>query len=439
MDMKEMGIRDELIPVETPGKKQYLPLGAHTLSKDEKRVLLQTLHSVKVPEGYSPNIKILVSLTDLKLKGLKSHDCHVIMENLVPIAIRSILPEKMYFPPSFFDIMVHLTVHLIYETRMCGPARMRWMYLVERYLKILKDYSMNRSRPEGCIAERYLIEEAIEFWSEFIPNVEAIGLPSARHNGRVDGEGVTGGRQVEIDSAQWHRVHLCVLHNNVDVVPFVDLHKQTLSLEHPGKCASWIEVEHNRTFIDWFKNHVTNDLNRNNESISDRVKWLSIGPDSFVYSYKCYLINGYTFYTREHDATNTMQNSGVAITATALHQSSSDANPVLADTTYFGRIENIWELDYVGFRVPVFDCSWVNNVSGVHVEDLGFIRVDLERVGYKDDSFIMATQDQQVFYVTDPIDKKWSIVVFSNKLNNSYQVTDGVDEEVDNIDDPFSG
>ncbi|KAL6523806.1 hypothetical protein OROHE_016344 [Orobanche hederae] len=38
MDMKEMGIRDELIPVETPGKKQYLPPAAHTLSKDEKRV-----------------------------------------------------------------------------------------------------------------------------------------------------------------------------------------------------------------------------------------------------------------------------------------------------------------------------------------------------------------------------------------------------------------
>ncbi|KAL6506180.1 hypothetical protein OROGR_024361 [Orobanche gracilis] len=441
MDMKEVGIRDELIPVEKPGKKQYLPPAAHTLSKDEKRVLLQTLHSVKVPEGYSSNIKSLVSVSDMKLKGLKSHDCHVIMENLLPIAIRSIFPEKvrvtitklcwffksmsskvidprrlsylqrqivetlceveMYFPPSFFDIMVHLNVHLIYETRMCGPARMRWMYPVERYLKILKDYVMTRSR--------------------------------------VDGEGVTGGQQVEIDSAQWHRVHLCVLHNSVDVVPFVDLHKQTLSLEHPGRCASSIEVEHNRTFIDWFKNHVTNELNRNNESISDRVKWLSRGPDSFVYSYKCYLINGYTFYTREHDATSTMQNSGVAITATALHQSSSDTDPVLADTTYFGRIENIWELDYVGFRVPVFDCSWVNNVSGVHVEDSRFIRVDLERVGYKDDSFIMATQAQQVFYVTDPVDKKWSAVVLSNKLNNSYQVTDGVDEEVDNVDDPFSG
>ncbi|KAL6570262.1 hypothetical protein OROMI_014776 [Orobanche minor] len=360
MDMKEMGIRDELIP-------NLLPIAIRSILPEKVRVTIT---------------KLCWFFKSISSKVIDPRRLSYLQRQIV----ETLCEVEMYFPPSFFDVMVHLTVHLIYETRMCGPSRMRWMYPVERYLKILKDYVMNRSRPEGCIAERYLIEEAIEFWSEFIPNVEAIGLPSARHNGRVDGEGVTGGQQVEIDSAQWHRVHLCVLHNSVDVVPFVDLHKQTLSLEHPGKCASWIEVEHN-----------------------------------------------------QHDATSTMQNSGVAITATALHQSSSDANPVLADTTYFGRIENIWELDYVGFRVPVFDCSWVNNASGVHVEDLGFIRVDLERVGYKDDSFIMATQAQQVFYVIDPVDKKWSIVVFSNKLNNSYQVTDGVDEEVDNIDDPFSG
>ncbi|KAK1382955.1 hypothetical protein POM88_020690 [Heracleum sosnowskyi] len=272
-----------------------------------------------------------------------------------------------------------------------------------------------------------------------VMNEELHDHPDMSESGRLHGEGVTGGQQVAIDSAQWHRVHLSVLHNTVDVVPFVDLHKESIIAENPEKGANWIEVEHNRTFIDWFKNYVTNELMQNSESISDRVKWLSRGPDSFVYSYKCYLINGYTFYTREHDATNTMQNSGVSITATALHQSNHDEDPILAKTTYFGRIANIWELDYVGFRMPVFDCDWVNNVGGVHVEDSGFIRVDLAKIGYKDDSFIMATQAQQVFYVTDPVDKKWSIVVMSNKLNNNYQVSDGVDEEVDNIDDPFFG
>ncbi|XP_074336484.1 uncharacterized protein LOC141673635 [Apium graveolens] len=133
------------------------------------------------------------------------------------------------------------------------------------------------------------------------------------------GEGVTGGQQFEIDRTQWHRAHICVLHNTIDVVPFVHLHKQIISEEHPRKGANWIELEHNRTFVDWFKTYVVNELIENNESIPDRVKWLSRGPDPFVYSYKCYLINGYSFYTREHDARSTMQNSGVSITATALH------------------------------------------------------------------------------------------------------------------------
>ena len=96
-----------------------------------------------------------MSLNDLKLVGLKSHDCHVLMQQLLPIVIHGSLPDKvrvsitrlcflfnvicskvidpkkldelenesaivlcqmeMYFPPSFFDIMVHLIIHLMRE------------------------------------------------------------------------------------------------------------------------------------------------------------------------------------------------------------------------------------------------------------------------------------------------------------------------------------
>ena len=58
------------------------------------------------------------------------------------------LLEK-YFPPSIFDIMLHLTVHLVREVRLCGPMYMRWLYPFERYMKVLKGYVRNRNRPEG--------------------------------------------------------------------------------------------------------------------------------------------------------------------------------------------------------------------------------------------------------------------------------------------------
>jgi len=44
---------------------------------------------------------------------------------------------EMYFPLAFFDIMVHLIVHLVREIKCRGPVYLRWMYLVERYMKIL--------------------------------------------------------------------------------------------------------------------------------------------------------------------------------------------------------------------------------------------------------------------------------------------------------------
>jgi len=46
--------------------------------------------------------------------------------------------------------------------------------------------------------------------------------------------------------------------------------------------------------------------------------------------------------------------------------SALDNNPIQASMSYFGVIEEIWELDYIQFRVPIFKCKWVNRNTGVH-------------------------------------------------------------------------
>ena len=55
-------------------------------------------------------------------------------------------------------------------------------------------------------------------------------------------------------------------------------------------------------------------------------------------------------------------------------------------------IEEIWELDYSEFRVLVFKCKQVNGNTDVHQDQLGFNLVDLHKVAYKDEPFIMAKQ-----------------------------------------------
>ena len=93
-DLVEMGIREQLHPI-SHDQRTYLPPTCHTMSTIEKISFCQCLRSLKVPQGYSSNIKCLVSVNDLKLVGLKSHDCHVLMQQLLPVAIRSILPDKV--------------------------------------------------------------------------------------------------------------------------------------------------------------------------------------------------------------------------------------------------------------------------------------------------------------------------------------------------------
>ena len=35
---------------------------------------------------------------------------------------------EMYFSPSFFNVMVHLVVHLVREIKICGPVFLQYMY-----------------------------------------------------------------------------------------------------------------------------------------------------------------------------------------------------------------------------------------------------------------------------------------------------------------------
>lgn len=170
-DLQILGIRNDLHPEER-GTRTYLPPAPYTLSKAEKQIFCKRLFDLKLPDGYSSNIGNCVSMDELKVAGLKSHDYHVLMRQLLPVALKGLLPKgprnailrlcsffnrlcqrvidreelealedevvetlcmfERFFPPSFFDIMVHLTIHLVREAQLCGPVHYRWMFLFER-------------------------------------------------------------------------------------------------------------------------------------------------------------------------------------------------------------------------------------------------------------------------------------------------------------------
>ncbi|GAU36132.1 hypothetical protein TSUD_292920 [Trifolium subterraneum] len=72
------------------------------------------------------------------------------------------------------------------------------------------------------------------------------------------------------------------------------------------------------------------------------------------------------------------------------------------------------------FKVPIFKCKWININSGVRIDELGFTLVDLSKLAYTNEPFIMASQAKQVFYVEDPSpNSRWSVVLQGKNVQGS--------------------
>lgn len=77
-----------------------------------------------------------------------------------------------------------------------------------------------------------------------------------------------------------------------------------------------------------------------------------------VITWTAYEISNYSFYRKAKDDCSTMKNNGVMVKAKSMYFSSSkDKNPILATITFYGVIEEILEIDYAIFKVPLFKCK----------------------------------------------------------------------------------
>ncbi|KAM2086641.1 hypothetical protein ACFX1R_024153 [Malus domestica] len=148
------------------------PLAQYVFKPYERKDFLYWLKSIKFPDGYAANISHKVNVDEGSIFGLKSHDCHVLMQRVLPVGIRKYLKKHIYgpivefssffqqicaktltvtdldkleedivlilckleknFPSAFFVPMVHLAVHLPCEAKLAGLVGYRWMYPVER-------------------------------------------------------------------------------------------------------------------------------------------------------------------------------------------------------------------------------------------------------------------------------------------------------------------
>jgi len=62
------------------------------LEKNAQLLVYKWLKSLRFPDGHALNISRLVNMEECKLYEMKSHDYHVFMQTLIPLAFRDLLP-----------------------------------------------------------------------------------------------------------------------------------------------------------------------------------------------------------------------------------------------------------------------------------------------------------------------------------------------------------
>jgi hypothetical protein len=93
-----MNLRPEFHPFIAENGKTLLPTACFTMTKKENTNFLQMSHDVRVPCEYSSNVSRCVKLKECTVGVLKSHDKHIIMQQLLPIALRGTLSDDVARP-----------------------------------------------------------------------------------------------------------------------------------------------------------------------------------------------------------------------------------------------------------------------------------------------------------------------------------------------------
>ena len=95
LDLKDLGIKEELQLTED-GDSCEMPNARYTLSKEKKKAFCDFLREVKFPDGFASNISRCVSADGTKVQGLKTHDCHILLQRILPAAMRGFLDNDIY-------------------------------------------------------------------------------------------------------------------------------------------------------------------------------------------------------------------------------------------------------------------------------------------------------------------------------------------------------
>ncbi|GJZ78413.1 hypothetical protein Tco_0643250 [Tanacetum coccineum] len=246
-DLKRLGIRSCLWLGQNKNEKCSKPQAAYSFTPEDKKKFCQFIKGVKLPDGFGSNLKHKVTDNDTNITGLKSHDCHIMMQHLHPYGLQQYLPPDVAKP------------------------------LIELCLFFKKIWS-----------QTLMVDDMLKAQSKFMFKslCKSIGLRSV----------------IRIDYQELKKVIWYVLHNS----PEIDTYRDKFKSEFPNKdmkeeFLGWFGKQIRQC-------HVDNDLG---VSESIELFALACGQSHNPISVNSCIVNNVRFVVHSRDERRTTQNSGI--------------------------------------------------------------------------------------------------------------------------------
>nr|XP_048328587.1 uncharacterized protein LOC107404290 [Ziziphus jujuba var. spinosa] len=285
---------------------------------------------------------------------------------------------------AFFDIMVHLAVHLPYKAKMAGP--------------VLGGCILLKAHPEGSIAEGYVVNEALTYCSMYLHGIETrFNRPERNKDGEnqiastlsvfTQPVNLLGKPQfVELKDDDYKKAHC----------------EHTKLLQNRG-VTSILQVQE-KEFPQWFEQRIKYFSRCKYPMVTDELYSLACGPDYGIRSYSGCVVNGFRYRTKVRDDRRVTQNCGIWVVG--------DHDGEFCD--FYGVIEDILVLDYRSkHSVVLFRCAWfdTNVKKKKMITKFQITSINVTSYWYKNDPFVLASQAKQVFYVDDyKMGQHWKVV-----------------------------
>ncbi|XP_056688199.1 uncharacterized protein [Spinacia oleracea] len=289
-------------------------------------------------------------------------------------------------------------------------------------MRTFKSFVRNKAHPEASIANGYIEMECLTFCSRYMSKIETIFNRPDRNKDISHSQpynlsifsrmgkplGKTSLRQMTVEKRR--EAQLYALFNCDEARPFLTEYENEPISQKIDLCK-------------WFENRwlTINDIyikklwKEEDPRVIEELLCLARGPMKKVVPFDGYVINGFRFHTRKRQRNRKTQNSGVVV----------KGDEESGQKDFYGILEEVVVLEYDALKnrsspkIVLFKYKWfdVFDERGIKKCNLGAVLINVHRRLKTNESFALASQIEQVFYVACHNEPQWRFVIKANPRN----------------------